>query len=99
MTLMSLAAKVEICNYDFVFWFKGAELKGDVLVVENAPCGRYITNCWGARMREHIPGLRIVVKPEVAKASGQAKPSILNAKGRKWEAERQAAQVRLGDLD
>ena len=54
MHLRDLASHAEISNYDFVFWFSGAELKGDVLLVANAPCGRFIASCWGAKMRELV---------------------------------------------
>ncbi len=91
MTVRDLALKCEVSNYDVQFWLDGCELKGDVLLVPNSSVGRFVANCWGAQMRQVIPSLRITVMPAVEKA----KPSPLNAKGRKWEQQRQATQNRL----
>ncbi len=94
MDVRDLALKVEVSNYDVQFWFKDCTLKGDILLVPNQSVGRFIANCWGPQMRAIIPNLTIRVQPPQEKA----KPSQLNAKGRKWEAERKAEQSRL-DMD
>ncbi len=91
MDVRDLALKVEVSNYDVQFWFTDCTLKGDILLVPNASVGRYIANCWGPQMRAIIPNLTIRVVPPPEKA----KPSLLNAKGRKWEQQRQATQNRL----
>ncbi len=91
MDVRDLALKCEVSNYDVVFWWAGCELKGDVLLVPNRAVGSFIGNCWGQQARVFIPTLTIRVVPPPEKA----KPSPLNAKGRKWEQQRQASQTRL----
>lgn len=93
-TVRALATAAGISNWDGVLWFKGAELKGNVLVVEDQTCLRFITNCWLPKMRDHIPGLQIAARtPEARKLDQKAKPSIWNKKGREYHSKR------LGGMD
>lgn len=93
--LRQLALYAEVSHYDYTFWFRECELKGDILLVSNKAVGSFIANCWGPKMRELVPTLTIRIKPQVEKT----KPSILNKRGQKWEAERQATQARMAGLD
>lgn len=94
MTLPDLLTYVGINNWDRALWFKGAELKADVLIVTDSTIARYVKSCWLSDMQQHIPALRVIVREgePVQKPKGE-KPSIWNKRGREHHA------ARLGGID
>lgn len=93
LTLSGLLTRIGINNWDRALWFKGADLKGDVLVVQDAVSARFIRSCWLAQMQEHVKALQIMVK------DGPDRTSQTVERRSAWKAGKAPQSQRLGGLD
>lgn len=79
MTLGTLLARSRISRWDVETWFTGATLTGQILTVPDVLNAGFIERNWLVTMRDHVPGLEIVVKRVEPVAAWD---SVLNAKGK-----------------
>jgi hypothetical protein len=70
MTLISLLDRSAVSMWHRASWFKGAELKGNCLLIPgDAGEAQFVERMWGATFRQHQSDLVIQRKPEAVQPS------------------------------